>query len=302
MKQLKDWPYKTYNRGRWNNDLGTINLIDAAAVQRGVRAIQEFRPIALGAPLRSDDIGLNPEAFSHEMVQVGKYSFGPEEEPVQSASDRICVAVHGMTNSHIDAFSHLGHKGVSFNDALFEDIVSMDGATRFTIMDFPALVTRAWFVDVPRQRGVPFLEPGDPVVPSDLRHLDRFVEPGDAILVRTGRHAAEVVKPDDPEARDDHGNWSGLHVDCMDLIHALDIATVATDSSGDNFPSTTEKCSVPIHIISEAYIGMPLIHHLDLEDIGLRYESRESKSCLLCVAPLLVRGATGSPVNPIAII
>lgn len=301
-KKLDSWPYRTFNRGRWANDLGTLNLLGPHVIKRAVAAIQSYESLGLGAPLRADDINRDARAFEHEMVYVGKYRFGPEEEPLQAASDRVCVSVHGMTNSHIDAFSHLGHKGVSFNDVPFDDIVSMEGAKRFTIMDMPAIVTRAWFVDVPRQRGIRALKPGTPVVPGDLQHLEKHVEPGDAIVVRTGRYATQVVTPDDPEAADDHGNWSGLHVDCLDLVAKWDLSTVATDSPGDNFPSTTPECSVPIHIICEAYIGLPLVHHLYLEDLAVKFSTRSRADFLFCVAPLRIAGGTGSPVNPTAII
>lgn len=299
---LAEWPYQTYNRGRWSNDLGTLNFITQESVQRAFASVKTSEVFGIGAQLRGDDLGLDHSEFAHEMVQVGNYSFGPDDEPLQSASDRISVAIHGMTNSHIDALSHVGHRGTSFNDTSFEEIVSMTGARRFTIMDMQPLVTRAWFVDVPRLRGLDFLLPGTPVVPADLEHLAKLVRTGDALVIRTGRYATKVVKPDDPEAQDDHGNWSGLHVDCMELIHEWEISTVATDSSGDNFPSTTPECSVPIHIIAEAYLGLPLIHHLNLEELGSKIAKRTSADFFLCVSPLKIANGTGSPVNPVAII
>lgn len=302
MKELENWPYKSYNRGRWDNDLGTLNFLNASCIRRAIASIQTFEDLGLGAPLREDDLGLDDNAFSHDMIHAGKYDFGPAEEPVQEASDRFCVAIHGMTNSHIDTLCHVGHRGISFNDVPFDDIVSMEGANRFTIMDVPSIVTRAWFVDVPEKNGLKALKPGTPVTPSDLAHVEGLVEPGDALVIRTGRYSTEVVRPDDPNAEDDHGNWSGLHVDCMEMIFQWEVATVATDSSGDNFPSTTSKCSVPIHIISEAYLGLPLIHHLYLEQISERFSGRDRKDFLLCVAPLRINSGTGSPVSPTAII
>lgn len=302
MKQLPHWPYRSYNRGRWPNDRGTLNLIGPDAARRAVTSLQSFETLSLGAPLRIDDANLRDNVYAHEMTAVGRYSFDPDDDALQVASDRISVDVHGMTNTHIDALSHLAHHGLSFNDAPFESVVSMRGANRFSILEIPALVTRAWFIDVPRARGLTALTPGTPVRASDLRVLDGQVEPGDALVIRTGRYATPVVPPDAPEAEDNHGNWSGLHVDCLDVIADWDVATVATDSSGDNFPSTTDECSVPIHIVSEAYLGMPLIHHLDLETLAASMAGRSSTSFMLCVAPLKISGGTGSPVNPVAII
>ena len=126
--------------------------------------------------------------------------------------------------------------------------------------------------------------------------------PGDALVIRTGRYATRVVRHDDPEAADDHGNWCGLHVDCIDLIDRWDLSTVATDSSGDSFPSTTPHCSVPIHILTEVYLGLPLIHHLELETLAPAIHARGHADFMLVVAPLRITGATGSPVSPVAIL
>ena len=300
---LSYWPYKTYNWGRWPNDRGTLNLLSEATTARAIASVKAHRTFALGAPLQADEIADDTSTYQHKLLRVGDYIYGPEGEPVQEAADLVSVAIHGMTNSHIDAYNHVGHHGKSFNGANFTDNVSREtGGSRYTIMDNPAIVTRAWLVDVPRGRGVSALKRGTPVVADDLIHLRDRVEPGDALVIRTGRYATTVVRPDDPDAQDDHGNWSGLHVECIDLIAEWDIATVATDSSGDNFPSTAPECSVPIHILTEAYLGLPLIHHLFLEEIAGQLAERSYKDFMLMVAPLRIVGGTGSPVSPLGII
>jgi kynurenine formamidase len=299
---LPYWPHRSYNWGRWANDLGTLNLLNETTTARAIASVQENTTIALGARLQGDEIANDARTYQHKMMRVGEYIYGPDAEPVQEAADAISVAVHGMTNSHIDAFNHVGHHGKTFNGTNFTDNVSKEhGGSRFTIMDIPAIVTRGWLVDVPRDRGIAALERGTPVTPDDLAVLDGKVEPGDALLVRTGRYRSDVVGPDDPDAVDDHGNWCGLHVDCMELIALWDVATVATDSSGDNFPSTTTECSVPIHVLAETYLGLPLIHHLYLEDLADLVADRSRADFMLVVAPLRIVGGTGSPVNPIAI-
>lgn len=302
-RKLPYWPYQTYNWGRWPNDRGTLNLLGPDTVRRALETVQGHEVLPLGAPLRADEAGLDDRAFSLEMVQAGKYEFGPKTEPVYAASDIVSVATHGMTNSHIDALCHAGHRGRSFNDSEFEvNVTKGEPARRFTVLEMPSVVTRAWFVDVAASRGCDALKPGTPVVPKDIEWLAPHIEPGDAVVVRTGRYATRVVRADDPDAADDHGNWCGLHVDCMDLVAQWDVSVVATDSSGDNFPSTTSECSVPIHVLCEVYLGLPLVHHLDLENLAVRMRTRESPAFMFTVAPLMVVGGTGSPVNPLAIL
>lgn len=305
-QELGYWPYRTYNWGRWDNGRGTLNLVDAQATQRGLQSAKTHQVLTLGSSLRDDNVLGDTDydcEFSHTLLRAGKYDFGPPEEKLLESGDRIAIAVHGMINPHIDAFCHVGHHGFSFNGERFENVVSMEtGVRKYDVAELGGIVTRGWFIDVPAQRGLAHLKPGDPVTPDDLQPFDGRVEPGDALIIRTGRFAAPLVHPGSEEARDDHGNWSGLHIDCIDVIARWQVATVATDGPGDNFPSSSEHCSVPIHVLSEVYLGLPLIHHLDLEGLSGAMASRGSKAFLFVVAPLRIQGGTGSPVNPVSVL
>ena len=303
-ESLDYWPYRTFNWRRWPDQRGALNLIDAAATTRGSRLSKHIRSSVLA--LRGDYV-LGDTAYDcdyrHELLRAGKYDFGPSDEPVLESGDRISIATHGMTNSHIDAYCHVGHHGRTFNGERFEDVVTLQGgATRYTMPALGGFATRAWFVDVPASRGLTHLEPGDPVTPEDLRSFASRVQPGDALVVRTGRFSAPLLLPDAAEAEDAHGHWSGLHLECIDMIAEWDVATVATDGPGDNFPSTSAHCSVPIHVLCEVYLGLPLIHHLDLESVANAMAGRDEKRFLFVVAPLVIEGGTGSPVSPTAIL
>lgn len=302
MREMPHWPYKAYNRGRWSNDLGTMNLLGPECVSRAIKSVRDYRNYSIGSDLNAEGSAPGKKVYIHEMTSFGSYSFSAAEEELQNAADRITVDIHGMVNTHIDALSHVGHRGVSYNDVPFAEVANEQGVTRFGILDMASIVTRAWLVDVPRQRGISALEPGSPVLPADIAPLAGKVLPGDALVIRTGRHVVEVIDADDPRAKDNHGNWSGLHVDCMEFIHKWDVALVGTDGPGDNFPSTTRECSVPIHILSEGYLGMPLVHTLNVEKLAEGLMSRDDKSFMLTIAPLRIAGGTGSPVNPTAII
>lgn len=303
---LEYWPHQTYNWGRWSNGRGTVNLVDQAATKRGFDAVVSHEVVELGSTLRADDVTGEADYdsdYHYQLLRAGLYAFAPEGDELFESGDRIAIATHGMTNSHIDAFCHVGHRGLSFNGKPCEDVVTLEsGVKDYTITDIGGFATRGWLIDVPEQRGLDFLPPGDPVTPADLAPFEGRIAPGDAVVIRTGRFAAPLVRPDEDGALDNHGNWSGLHVECIDTIARWDAATLATDGPGDNFPSTTEHCSVPIHVLTEVYLGLPLIHHLDLEDLATRMRERSEASFLLTVAPLKIDGGTGSPVNPIAMI
>src|SRR5436189_242484 len=59
------------------------------------------------------------------------------------------------------------------------------------------IVTRGILIDIPRLKGVPYLEPGTPVYVEDLEAWEKKagvkVASGDAILLRTGRWARRAA-------------------------------------------------------------------------------------------------------------
>ena len=46
--ELSYWPYKTYNWGRWSNDLGTLNLLNVATTGRTIASVKTYQTLAQG--------------------------------------------------------------------------------------------------------------------------------------------------------------------------------------------------------------------------------------------------------------
>ena len=40
---LPYWPYRTYNWGRWANDLGTLNLLNETTTARAIASVRNNR-------------------------------------------------------------------------------------------------------------------------------------------------------------------------------------------------------------------------------------------------------------------
>jgi hypothetical protein len=86
----------------------------------------------------------------------------------------------------------------------------------------PGYVTRGILVDMPRLRGVPWLEPSTPIYVSDLEAWEKFagvtVGSGDVLLVRTGRWAK----------REKEGPWNYAR-QAAEAIRAYPASTVLID-------------------------------------------------------------------------
>src|SRR5207245_7723169 len=114
------------------------------------------------------------------------------------AKDFVGVDYHNDGHTHIDALCHVAYEGRLYN-GVPADSVTDDGASAGAIdLVKNGVVGRGVLLDVPRQRGVPWLEPGEHVFAEDLEAAERAqgtrVQEGDILLVRTGhpRRLAEL--------------------------------------------------------------------------------------------------------------
>jgi hypothetical protein len=57
---------------------------------------------------------------------------------------------------------------------------------------------------------------------------------------------------------------------------------------------------LPIHSVAIPYMGLPLLDNADFEALASTCDELGRWEFLLTIAPLVVLGGTGSPVNPIA--
>jgi hypothetical protein len=59
---------------------------------------------------------------------------------------------------------------------------------------------------------------------------------------------------------------------------------------------------MPVHAGALAVLGLPLLDNLLLEELATACAEQQRWDFLLTVAPLALHRATGSPVNPLAVL
>lgn len=72
------------------------------------------------------------------------------------------------------------------------------------------------------------------------------------------------------------------------------------DASSDALPSKVPGLSFPVHQLLLVAMGTPMLDQCQLEDLAKACATRKRWTFLFTLAPLRVKGGTGSPVNPIA--
>ena len=178
----------------------------------------------------------------------------------------------------------------------------MAGATKLGIDKVKGLAARAVLLDMPRHLGVGDWFEGEHIITS--AELDACakaqgveVRPGDVLLVRTGwvdkfltQNPMQTGPANDPIQ-------AGLGFDACEYVADHDVCAVGCDNSAVESIPFDRNEFLGIHIELLVKRGIYFLEHLMLKEMAddQCYES------LLVVAPLTVTGATGSPINPIAI-
>jgi kynurenine formamidase len=278
---------------------GALNYITPAEVLAAVAEVTLGRTVSLAAPVEHHPAADNPDPAQHQM----KGPLGADAGLGLSFSmDRIAMNIHGNADSHIDALCHVIFDGSLYN-GVAADTVTENGAAELAI-DTAAdgIVGRGVLLDVPRSRGVPWLEPGDLVTISDLlaaeRDLQVKVGRGDIVCVRVGHHTRRTEQGpwDAAEAR------TGLHPGVLALLAERQIAALASDGNNDTAPSAVAGVDFPVHVLAVNALGLHLLDYLQLTELAHACEAIGRWSFLCVIAPLRLPTGTGSPVNPIAIL
>jgi kynurenine formamidase len=281
---------------RW----GALNYITAAHVIAAAREVRLGRSVSLSRPIETEPAADDPEPARHDMTgALGDHHLA---RGLDFATDRFAMNVHGDANSHIDALCHVIFDSKLYNDVPV-DVITPTGATSLSIDAIQnGIVGRGVLLDIPRLHGQPWLEPGDNVTDGDLRaaedaqHL--HVGPGDLLFVRVG-HSAR---------RKQLGAWdattarAGLHPTALEFVAERKIAALGGDGNNDTAPSTTEGVDFPVHALAMNALGIHLLDYLQFEDLAGVCEQEHRWTFLAVIAPLRLPAATGSPINPIAIL
>jgi kynurenine formamidase len=204
----------------------------------------------------------------------------------------------------VDALCHVAWDGTLF-DGISTSEVTSRGAGRLDIAEFAhGIVGRGVLLDIPRLRGVKWLEPGEAVRAGELEAAEKSlgvrVGTGDILVFRTGQHGRRLAKGSWDNGYDGEGR-AGLHVDTIPWMHERKVSAFLPDGDGETVPGTVEGVSYPIHALQIPAMGMLCSDSLNLEDLAVACGEEKRWEFMITAAPLRLPRATGSLFNPIAI-
>ena len=288
--------------GRWGetDERGALHHLTPARVVAAAGLVRDGMTVSMSFPVDTAAAAHNPRPATHKITRLpgrdadlGSLGF---------AMDYVGVDYHSDTHTHLDALCHVAFNGSLYNGQPSQRVTSEGAAVDSVETLCDGLVGRGVLLDVPRLRGVPWLEPGEHIFADDLEAAERAqsitVGPGDILLIRTG-HARRLAE---------FGPWetvgakAGLHPTAMPFVAERRVAALGSDGNSDTAPSTADGVPFPMHVLAINALGIHLLDYLQFEDLLPRCREAGRWEFLFVAAPLRVEGGTGSPVNPIAVL
>jgi len=262
--------------------LEALDLVDRGRVYSLGRTYERGMPLfggrhyslTLGGPMGSNRVVYHDEMVSGELGQVG---------------------------TQFDGLGHVGVRvageDVFYNGIRRSEMAGPQGLRRLGIENVPPIVTRGVLLDVAGHRGVDRLESGYAITPPDLEETLAAqgveIRSGDAVLIRTGHGALWMT---DNEAY--LAGAPGIGLDAARWLVEREVVLVGADNSSvEVVPAEDPEQAFPVHELFLVRHGIHNLENLDLDALA----ADRAWTFAFVFTPLPLKGATGSPGNPIAI-
>lgn len=218
-----------------------------------------------------------------------------------TVTDRIAYpCIHGPGTTHLDSFAHMFFNGKMWNGYSRNLVTKEGGAAKVSILTMKnGIVTRGVLYDIPRLKGVPYLEPGTRIFPEDLEAWEKMagvkVTPGDALVLRWGKWARRAkVGPQEGDLA------AGLDNSVIPWLKKRNVGLLVWETAGYVPQPPGDLVRNALHNFVLEILGVHILDRADLEALSEASAARKRWDFMLTVAPLPIPHGTGSPVNPIA--
>jgi kynurenine formamidase len=283
-------------RSPWGPDdqRGAVNRItpaktlEAAALIKQGKVYQLGRLYEAGMPLYG--------ARSYSMVIPAMH--GPHASNQLTWNEEFVAAQIGQVGTQFDGFGHIGINGRFFNCNEAKDIVRPGGLTKLGVENVGPIFTRGVLIDAAGYKGVARLGKGYEITVADIQGAlakqGVSIHEGDIVLIHTGWGSLWMK---------DNATYvsgaPGIGLAAGEWLVQQKVVLVGADTAG------IEVAPNPDHPQSEA-----IVHQLMITRNGIHFLENLDTSELardkvyefaFIFSPLRLKGASGSPGNPVAV-
>jgi kynurenine formamidase len=309
-KAIAEASEKLKNWGRWGKDdqIGTLNHVQPEDIVKAAALIKTGKVFGLGIPLdrKGPQTGLFGGRWNpiHTMLATGTDAVAGRQDVVPNiryADDAINMPVQCAT--HWDSLGHIFYEEKMYNgyDARLADC---NGLGKLGIEHSRSkMVGRGVLLDVARFKDMDYLPDGYGISNTELdacaRAQNVAVGRGDFVIVRTGQ-LEKCLKQgwgmfaggDAPGVKFENCYW------CQDK----EIAAICSDTWGVEVrPNETKEANQPWHWVVIPAMGLSMGEMFYLKELAADCADDGTFEFFFCGPPLVITGATGSPINPQAI-
>jgi kynurenine formamidase len=286
------WDHEEYlathrNWARWGATVqrGAVNLVTGERTRRAAGLVSLGEPVSLSR---------------RTCPEQRHVSADPAAPGV--ATEYLAGDYHGSAVTHVDALCHAWSRHGMWGGRSPAAEIGRHGSAWADIANLrDGVVTRGVLLDVPAVRGEPFVALGRPVGYDDLCAAEQraglHVGSGDAVVLYCGRDAWEAGHGRYPGGPD--GQRPGVGASCVRFVRERDAALLLWDMLEERHAAGVPFG--PVHGVLWAF-GVPLVDNCDLRRLVRRCRAERRYEFLLLLAPLVLPGGTGSPVNPLAVL
>jgi kynurenine formamidase len=213
---------------------------------------------------------------------------------VSYTGDAISMYTHMGT--HIDALNHFGLNGKIWNGFTPAEHLGDKGWKKTGAEKIPPIIARGVLIDIPAYKNVEALEKNYRINSDDLKGALKkqnvSLKKGDVVLIRTGQ-AAHYHNTE--EYLD---NYPGINLNAVKwLVEDKKAMLLGADNlSFEAFPPERKENWVPVHTYLLAEKGVMFIEQMYLEELA----KDKVYEFAFISASLKLRGASGSPMRPLA--
>jgi len=216
-----------------------------------------------------------------------------------AANDLIVMGSH--VGTHIDALAHVSQDGKLFGGTDAYEAGCGGGYEIHGVHTIAPMMCRGVLLDIPRALDIDACEAAYEITPADLDSAMTAqgvtLSRGDVVLIRSGwgRRFAEGTesylgtKTGVPGVSADGATW---------LAKRGVIAAGADTIAFERLPAGSGHATLPAHRVLLVENGIFIIEALDLESIA----DDGVHEFTFILSPLNVKGATGAPVRPLAVV
>jgi kynurenine formamidase len=279
---------------------GAANRITPAKVLEAIRLVRQGKVLDFGRVYEKGMPVFGNRVFALFTPSTG----GPFGENKTTYNDELVTSQIGQVGTQFDGLAHVGIGDTYYNNTKLSDMVDpaaaggAEGFKKLGVHHVGPIVTRGVLIDVAGYKGVAQLPPRYEITPADLEDALRKarleIRPADAVYIHTGwgslwmKDNATFISGE-PGIGIEAGRWlaSRQIVLCGSDNWAIEVV-----------PNPNPQLAFPVH---QEFIPRHGIYNHEncATEVLVQNEVREF---LLMFMPLKLKGATGSPGAPIAVV